>query len=103
MLLYDHDQHPFRRRARPRPAALRILGHDPHGHDGEAYDAARVAFNGMFNRRPAMIARAASTADVAHALDYTRGGGLAVAVRGGGHYVAGYWTIDGGVVIDLGL
>ena len=70
--------------------------------DGEAYDIARMAFNGMFDRRPAVIARATCTADVVHALDFARAGGLAVAVRGGGHSVAGYSTIEGGLLLDLG-
>ena len=41
--------------------------------DGDAYDAVRVAYNAMFDRRPAVIARATSAADVAHAIGYARG------------------------------
>lgn len=70
--------------------------------DGEAYDAARVAFNGMFDRRPAVIARATSTADVAHAVGFAVTNGLRLAVRGGGHSVAGYSTIEDGLLLDLG-
>jgi FAD/FMN-containing dehydrogenase len=70
--------------------------------DGAAYDAARAVFNGMFNRRPAMIARVTTAADAAAALDFALRAGLQVAVRGGGHSVAGYSTIDDGLVIDLG-
>ncbi len=70
--------------------------------DGEAYNGARMAFNAMFDRRPAVIARATCTADVVHALGFARATGLPVAVRGGGHSVAGYSTIEGGLLLDLG-
>lgn len=72
------------------------------GDDADAYDVARMAFNGMFDRRPAVIAQATCTADVIQALGFARGAGLALAVRGGGHSVAGYSTIEGGMLLDLG-
>ena len=49
------------------------------------YDAARICFNGLIDRRPGVIVRCLATADVASALDYARANDLEVAVRGGGH------------------
>jgi hypothetical protein len=69
--------------------------------DDVGYDDARRLFNGMWDRRPALIARCTGVADVIAALSFARSNDLVVAVRGGGHGVPGYAVCDDGVVIDL--
>jgi FAD/FMN-containing dehydrogenase len=72
-----------------------LTGEHPH------YDAARTTFNALVDRRPVAIARCRSTADVVVALAIAAEHGLPVAIRGGGHNVAGHAVCDGGLVLEL--
>src|SRR5690349_4472401 len=65
------------------------------------YDATRSVYNGMIDRRPALIVRCVDVADVISAVNFARDNQLAVAVRGGGHNGPGFGTCDDGLVIDL--
>ncbi|WP_328328326.1 FAD-binding oxidoreductase [Kribbella sp. NBC_00382] len=80
----------------------------PDGFGGEvirpgdpAYDGARSVFNAMIDKRPGVIAQCESAADVAAAVRYGVSEGLEIAVRGGGHSVAGAGVTEGGIVVDL--
>ncbi|HEX8122753.1 MAG TPA: FAD-binding oxidoreductase [Solirubrobacteraceae bacterium] len=69
--------------------------------DDEGYDDARRVFNGMVDRRPALIARCTSTRDVAAVVDHAREDDVPLAVYGGGHAVTGHAVCDDGIVADL--
>jgi FAD binding domain/Berberine and berberine like len=69
----------------------------------ESYDAARTIWNAMIDRRPKLIVRCKGVADVMDAVNFARDHNLPVAIRGGGHNVAGHAVCDGGVMIDLSL
>jgi FAD/FMN-containing dehydrogenase len=69
--------------------------------DSDGYDAARLIWNGMFDKRPGLIVRCSGTADVIAAVNFAREKGLLTAVRCGGHNSAGSGSCDGGILIDL--
>jgi len=73
------------------------------GPDDSDYDEARSLYNAMIDRRPALIARCANTADVSKAVGFAREHDLRLAIRGGAHNGAGLGSVDDGVVIDLSL
>jgi FAD/FMN-containing dehydrogenase len=65
------------------------------------YDEGRAVWNGSIDRKPSAVLRCAGVADILAGLGLARGLGLQVAVRGGGHNIAGFGTCDDGVVLDL--
>ncbi|MGH2629947.1 MAG: FAD-binding oxidoreductase, partial [Actinomycetota bacterium] len=67
----------------------------------DAYDEARTLFYGGMDRRPAVIARAADATDVAHVVSLARESGVELAVRSGGHSIAGHSESEGGITLDL--
>jgi FAD/FMN-containing dehydrogenase len=67
------------------------------------YDEVRALYNGMIDKRPALIARAANVADIMTAVNFAREQGLLLAIRGGGHNGPGLGSCDGGLMIDLSL
>jgi FAD/FMN-containing dehydrogenase len=85
------------------PTTMQIPGFrgDVIAPDHDGYDDARAVWNGRVDRRPRLIARCSGTADVAAAVRFARDRDLEIAVRGGGHNVAGTAVCDDGIVIDL--
>ena len=65
------------------------------------YDTARAVYNGMIDKRPALIARCANVADIIRCVNFARDENMLLAIRGGGHNGPGLGTCDGGLVIDL--
>jgi len=89
----------------PSPGDLRAFAETVVGEvltpNDEAYREARRVWNGMINRFPAAVVRCAGVGDVVDAVGFAREHDLDLAVRGGGHNVAGNATCDGGLVVDL--
>ena len=71
--------------------------------DDEEYGAARQIWNAMIDRRPSVIARCTSSADVQAAVTFAREQNLVLSIRGGGHNIAGLALCDGGLTIDFSL
>lgn len=86
-------------------AMVRELGEAMSGpvflSDHPEYEGSRKIWNGMHDKRPALIARCLSSEDVAHAVNFARDHGLLTAVRGGGHSWPGKSICDDGIVVDL--
>jgi FAD/FMN-containing dehydrogenase len=85
------------------PTVLEIAGFRGRliGADHADYDIARAVWNGAIDRRPRLVARCIGTADVVAAVRFARDRDLEIAIRGGGHNVAGTAVCDDGIVIDL--
>jgi FAD/FMN-containing dehydrogenase len=69
----------------------------------EGYDEARTIWNAMINRHPGVVVRCRGAADIVRAVRFAREHGLLLAVRGGGHNIAGNAVCEGGLLIDLSL
>ncbi len=67
----------------------------------EGYDAVRLLWNAMFDKRPALIVRCADVSDIISAVNFARTHRISVAVRGGGHNVAGSGACEGGLMLDM--
>ena len=65
------------------------------------YDTARLVWNGVWDKQPALIVYCESVVDIQQAINFAREQNLLTAVRGGGHSISGKSTCDGGIIIDL--
>ncbi|HSB16804.1 MAG TPA: FAD-binding oxidoreductase [Bryobacteraceae bacterium] len=87
------------------PTAINKLASTLHGRILEPsqpdFDAAREIWNRLYERRPALVVRCESRSDVAKAVRFAREHDLEIAVKGGGHHVAGHAACDGGLLLDL--
>lgn len=87
------------------PAVLQEFKDELHGRlltpRDQTYDIARSVWNGMINKRPALIAQCADVGDVATCINFARAEDVTISVRGGGHNYAGKAVIEGGLMIDL--
>src|SRR4030095_16540376 len=88
-------------RRRCRTSGRRCAGDLIRPVDGTLYEEARKVYNGMIDRRPAIIVRCVNVADVIASVNFARKQKLPLAVRGGGHSGPGLCTVDEGLVIDL--
>lgn len=87
------------------PTSIEELRAQAHGQvvtpEDEGYEEARTVYNAMIDRRPRAVVRCVDTDDIVAAVNFARDNGLALAIRGGGHSVPGFGTVDDGVVADL--
>jgi FAD/FMN-containing dehydrogenase len=67
----------------------------------EGYDKSRSIWNGMIDRRPALIARCLGVADVVACVNFARENGLPISIKGGGHNISGLAVCDGGLMLDM--
>jgi hypothetical protein len=86
-------------------AAIRAFSSDVRGQlilpEDASYDEARSVFYGGIDRRPALVVRAKDASDVSNVVALSRASGLELAIKSGGHSLAGHSTTDGGIVLDL--
>ncbi|HSH74382.1 MAG TPA: FAD-binding oxidoreductase [Longimicrobiales bacterium] len=91
-----------RTRAGLRDALAAVISGEALTRGDAGYDEARAVWNGRFDRSPAVVARCASTADVAASIRFARAHDLPISVKGGGHAYAGNTVGEAGLLIDLG-